>query len=46
MSDGDLESVLKDLATVNETLCTENIVGRWMWHSGETKPGSIIPWES
>jgi hypothetical protein len=30
----DLQNILKDQATINETLCSENIVGRWMWQSG------------
>jgi len=40
-----LQSILKDQATINETLCEENIVGRWIWQSGEVKPGGLIPWE-
>jgi hypothetical protein len=46
VTEADLQTVLKDQATINETLCSENIVGRWMWHSGDLKPGSLIPWES
>lgn len=41
----ELQAILKDQSAINETLCSENIVGRWMWQSGDLKPGSLIPWE-
>jgi hypothetical protein len=58
---------VNDQAIINESLCTENIVGRWTWKSGklyiykilkirhnptnlliigDTKTGSLIPWEN
>jgi len=41
---------LKDLAMVNEVLCAEHCLGRWIWKKGETLPfhassSSLIPWE-
>ena len=36
---------MKDQSTINETLLCQNIVGRWLWQSGEVKPGGLIPWE-
>ena len=44
MSETDLQNILKDQASINETLCSENIVGRWLWQSGDTKSGGLIPW--
>ncbi|KAL4493978.1 hypothetical protein ABPG72_021995 [Tetrahymena utriculariae] len=41
----DLNNIVSDQAIINEQLCTENIVGRWTWKSGEIKAGSLIPWE-
>lgn len=25
-------------------LC-QNIIGRWLWQSGEVRPGGLVPWE-
>lgn len=35
----DLKNVLNDQAAINETLFTENIVGRWAWKSGKQLKG-------
>ena len=40
-----LEKLNKDQSSINESLCTENIVARWAWKSGELKSGSMVPWE-
>ena len=31
----ELKQVLNDQALVNEALCAENCVGRWIWKSGD-----------
>jgi DNA-binding IscR family transcriptional regulator len=41
----DMTTMVNDQALINESLCTENIVGRWAWKSGELKTGSSVPWE-
>jgi len=41
----EIHSVVNDQALINESLCTENIVGRWAWKSGELRSGNTIPWE-
>ena len=41
----ELNNIVNDQAMINESLCTENIVGRWAWKSGELKSGSSVPWE-
>jgi len=30
---------------INEALCAENCVARWIWKSGQVKNGYAIPWE-
>jgi hypothetical protein len=36
---------LDEQKMVNEILCAENCVGRWLWKSGELGVGSAVPWE-
>jgi 6-pyruvoyl-tetrahydropterin synthase len=44
VSDEELKTVIQDQATINETLCSENIIGRWLWNSGEIRAGCLVPW--
>ena len=44
-SEDDLQDVVKDQSVINETLLCQNIVGRWLWQSGEVKAGGLVPWE-
>jgi hypothetical protein len=30
---------------INEALCAENCVARWIWKSGQVRNGYAIPWE-
>jgi len=41
----ELAQIVNDQALINESLCTENILGRWAWKSGDLKSGSLVPWE-
>jgi hypothetical protein len=41
----DMTKTLNEQALINEALCSENCVGRWIWKSGELKSGYAIPWE-
>ncbi len=41
----ELTHFVNDQALINESLCTENILGRWAWKSGDLKSGGVIPWE-
>lgn len=41
----DLKSSLDEQALINEALCSENCIGRWVWKSGELKASCLIPWE-
>ena len=40
----ELTEKLKEQSCINEALCAENCLGRWLWKSGDTKSGGI-PWE-
>ncbi len=41
----EFREALNDQNTINEALCAENCVGRWLWKSGELMNGYAIPWE-
>ena len=30
---------------INEALCSENTVGRWIWKNGEVRKGYAVPWD-
>lgn len=32
-------------ALINDALCAENCVGRWLWKSGHVKNGYAVPWD-
>jgi hypothetical protein len=40
----DLKKALQEQSLINEALCAENCVGRWIWKSGELK-NMAVPWE-
>ena len=41
----DLKRSLNEQALVNEALCAENCVGRWIWKSGDLYHKNQVPWE-
>ena len=41
----DFSSAMDNQATINDTLCNENNIGRWLWKSGKIKNNLSIPWE-
>lgn len=41
----EMQNIVSDQAIINESLCTENIVARWTWKSGQLKTGQLVPWE-
>jgi hypothetical protein len=41
----EIERMVADQGIVNEALCAENCVVRWLWKSGALKNGYAIPWE-
>ncbi len=42
----DFSAAMADQSLINEALCAENCVGRWVWRSGEVKNGYAVPWEA
>ncbi len=36
---------IKEQNSINEILCAENCVARWLWKSGQLKHGFAVPWE-
>lgn len=41
----EFNNIVRDQAIINESFCNENVLGRWLWRSGEVKSGSLVPWE-
>lgn len=41
----DYELQLKSQSDINQALCAENCVARWIWKSGDLKNGFAVPWE-
>ena len=41
----DFSSAMDNQAIINDTLCNENNIGRWLWQSGKVKNNLSIPWE-
>eukprot|EP00742_Colponemidia_sp_Colp-10_P010428 GILJ01011451.1.p1 GENE.GILJ01011451.1~~GILJ01011451.1.p1 ORF type:complete len:694 (+),score=153.66 GILJ01011451.1:27-2084(+) len=44
-SQSETTSALMEQAVINEALCAENSVARFIWKSGEVKKGYAVPWE-
>lgn len=40
----ELEAAVREQAVINSSLCAECSVGRWIWKSGQVKPGNGVPW--
>lgn len=41
----ELNTQAQEQATINETLCAETCLGRWIWKSGKVAQNAAIPWE-
>lgn len=41
----DIKKSLNEQALVNEALCAENCLGRWIWKSGDLYHKNQVPWE-
>jgi len=39
------ENQLKAQSDINQALCAENCVARWIWKSGDLNNGFAVPWE-
>jgi hypothetical protein len=45
VSNAEVKNTFDEQALINEALCSENCIGRWVWKSGELKASCLIPWE-
>ena len=41
----DFNAAMDNQNVINNVICKENCVGKWLWHSGECNKGYYIPWE-
>jgi len=41
----EFRDALTEQGTINEALCAENCVARWLWKSGDLVNGYAVPWE-
>lgn len=44
-SGSELRTFVQDQEMINEALCGENCLARWIWKSGTLKPTGQVPWE-
>ncbi len=42
----DFNNAMNNQAIINDTICNENQVGRWLWKSGKIKGGYAVPWDT
>lgn len=43
--DDRISSFISEQSGLNEMLCSENCVARWLWRSGEVRSSFAVPWE-
>ena len=46
VNNSDFTTSIDNQAIINDTLCNENCIGRWVWRSGKIKSSYSIPWEN
>ena len=44
-NNSDFTTAIDNQAIINDTLCNENSIGRWVWRSGKIKSSYCVPWE-
>ena len=42
----DFNNAMNSQAIINDIICNENQVGRWLWKSGKVKGGYAVPWDT
>ena len=42
----DFNNAMNNQALINDIICNENQVGRWLWKSGRVNGGYTIPWDT
>ena len=45
VNNNDFSNAMDNQAIINDTLCNENNLGRWLWKSGKVKNNLSVPWE-
>ena len=45
VNSNDFSNAMDNQAIINDTLCNENNLGRWLWKSGKVKNNLSVPWE-
>ena len=45
VNSNDFSNAMDNQAIINDTLCNENNLGRWLWKSGKVKNNLCVPWE-
>ena len=45
-NNNDFTIAIDNQAIINDTLCNENCIGRWVWRSGKIKSSYSVPWEN
>ena len=46
INNNEFNIAMKNQAIINDIICNENQVGRWLWKSGKIKGGYSIPWDT
>ena len=42
----DFNNAMNNQALINDIICNENQVGRWLWKTGKVKGGYTVPWDT
>ena len=45
-NNSDFTTAIDNQSIINDTLCNENCIGRWIWKSGKIKNSYSVPWEN
>ena len=46
IDNNEFNNAINNQALINDIICNENQIGRWLWKTGKIKSGFIIPWDT
>ena len=46
INNNEFNTAMNNQSIINDILCNENQIGRWLWKSGKIKGGFTIPWDT
>ena len=46
IDNNEFNNAMNNQALINDIICNENQIGRWLWKTGKIKIGFIIPWDT